>query len=63
MSKFIKLTKEHNGKPVWIRKDAISSITENGEKTNVYVWETLSPWEIKESAECILAQLEAKDEP
>jgi hypothetical protein len=59
---FIKLTKAYNGEPVWIRKDAISSITESGEKTDVYVLETLSPWEIKESAECILEQLDESDE-
>lgn len=59
MSKFIKLTKACGGS-VWIRKDAISSITEGKEKTIIYVCETLSPWEVEESVEYILEQLGVK---
>ena len=41
MSEFIKLTKAHNGEPVWIRKDAISSIQAAEENHQ----DILIPWE------------------
>lgn len=62
MSEFIKLTKVCDGRTVWIRKNAITSVTENKGKTEVFILEATVWWEIKESPEFIMEQLEKDNE-